>query len=132
MRLSRRSFVGLALGAAAAAAGTALVSTKVVPSRVLAQGGELNLYSSRYYLADDTLFNTFTEQTGIRINLIEGSEDQLIERIKAEGANSPADVMITVDAGRLWRAQEAGMFQPVRSAVLESRIPLHLREPEGH
>jgi iron(III) transport system substrate-binding protein len=132
MRLSRRSFVGLALGAAAGVAGTALVSTQVAAPRVLAQGGELNLYSSRHYITDDTLFSAFTEQTGIRVNLIEGTEDQLIERIKAEGANSPADVMITVDAGRLWRAQEAGLFQPLRSAVLESRIPPHLREPEGH
>ncbi len=132
MRLSRRSFVGLSLGAAAGLAGATLASGKVAPFRALAQSSELNLYSARHYVTDDTLFAGFTEQTGVRVNLIEGSEDQLIERLKAEGANSPADVMITVDAGRLWRAQEADLFQPIRSALLETRIPAHLREPEGH
>jgi iron(III) transport system substrate-binding protein len=92
---------------------------------------ELNLYSSRHYQTDEALYANFTRQTGIKINRIEGGEDPLIERIKNEGARSPADVLITVDAGRLWRAEQAGLFQPVKSAVLESRIPANLREPSG-
>jgi iron(III) transport system substrate-binding protein len=92
---------------------------------------ELNVYSSRHYQTDEALYHSFTEQTGIRINRIEGKGDALIERIRSEGANSPADVLITVDAGRLWRADQAGLFQPVRSKLLEQRIPANLRHPEG-
>jgi iron(III) transport system substrate-binding protein len=96
-----------------------------------AQAQEVNLYSSRHYDTDIALYEGFTEATGIEVNLIEASEDELIERIKAEGANSPADVLITVDAGRLWRADEAGILQPVSSAILEERVPENLRHPEG-
>ena len=96
------------------------------------QGGAVNVYSARHYDTDDALFNGFTEQTGIAVNVIRGTEDELLERIKAEGANSPADVLITVDAGRLWKAQEAGVFQPTVSETLSARIPENLREPEGH
>jgi len=94
-------------------------------------GGEVNIYSSRHYNTDDQLYEGFTEQTGIKINLIEGKDDELIERIKNEGANSPADILITVDAGRLWRADQAGIFAPVESAVLTEKIPTHLRHPEN-
>ena len=92
---------------------------------------ELNLYTSRHYQTDEGLYERFTELTGIRVNRLEGKGDALIERIRNEGANSPADLLITVDAGRLWRAERAGLFQPVRSAVLDSRIPAHLRHPDG-
>ena len=92
---------------------------------------EVNIYSSRHYDTDVALYDAFTEQTGIAVNLIEGDADQLIERIKAEGRNSPADVLITVDAGRLWRAEQAGLLQPVSSPVLERAIPAELRHPEG-
>jgi len=94
--------------------------------------GELNLYSSRHYDTDERLYSNFEEQTGIKINRIEDGADKLIERIKAEGANSPADVLLTVDAGRLWRADQAGLFQPVESEILETRIPDNLRHPDGH
>ena len=92
---------------------------------------EVNLYSSRHYDTDVALYDAFTAETGIAVNLIEGDADQLIERIKAEGRNSPADVLITVDAGRLWRADEAGLLQPVSSPALEEAIPAELRHPEG-
>jgi iron(III) transport system substrate-binding protein len=92
---------------------------------------EVNLYSARHYDTDVALYDAFTEQSGIAVNLIEGDADQLIERIKAEGRNSPADVLITVDAGRLWRADQAGLLQPVSSPVLEEAIPAELRHPEG-
>lgn len=87
---------------------------------------ELNLYSARHYQTDEKLYENFTRQTGIRINRIEGKEDELMERIRNEGANSPADVFITVDAARLANADALGLFAPVRSKLLESRIPAHL------
>ena len=90
---------------------------------------ELNLYSARHYDTDDALYTGFTEQTGVKINLIEGGSDALIERILNEGKLSPADILMTVDGGRLWRAAEAGVFQPVTSRILEERIPVHLRDP---
>lgn len=92
----------------------------------------VNIYSARHYDTDLALYRTFTEQTGIEVNLIEGGSDALIERIVNEGEFTPADLMITVDAGRLWRAQQRGVFQPIESAVLSQRVPEHLREPEGH
>jgi len=97
----------------------------------VAQEKVLNLYSSRHYQTDEALYTDFTRQTGIRINRIEAPEDALIERLRNEGAASPADVLVTVDAGRLWRAEQLGLLQPVKSAVLDSRVPPHLRHPEG-
>lgn len=92
---------------------------------------EVNLYSSRHYDTDLALYENFTRATGIKVNIIEGSADELIERIRSEGAQSPADLLITVDAGRLWRAVEAGIFQPVDSAVLAERIPEKYRHPDN-
>jgi len=91
----------------------------------------VNLYSSRHYDTDQRLYTDFTEATGIKVNLIEGQPDPLLERIKAEGRNSTADLLLTTDAGRLWAAEEAGILQPVQSAVLEARIPSELRHPKG-
>jgi len=91
----------------------------------------LNLYSSRHYQTDEALYSRFTQKTGIQIHRIEAPEDALIERLRNEGAASPADVLVTVDAGRLWRAEQAGLFQPARSTELERRIPAHLRHPDG-
>ncbi|WP_114649744.1 Fe(3+) ABC transporter substrate-binding protein [Pseudothauera hydrothermalis] len=88
---------------------------------------ELNIYSARHYQTDEALYGNFTKQTGIKINRIEAKEDELIERLRNEGANSPADILITVDASRLAKADEMGLFAPVKSAVLEARIPAHLR-----
>jgi iron(III) transport system substrate-binding protein len=93
----------------------------------LAEEQILNLYSARHYQTDEALYSAFTQQTGIKINRIEGKEDELLERLKNEGANSPADVFITVDASRLAKAHELGLFAPVASKTLESRIPQHLR-----
>jgi len=77
----------------------------------------LNIYSSRHYRSDEALYADFTKHTGIKANRIEAKENALIERIRNEGARSPADVLITTDAGRLWRAEQLGLFQPVRSAT---------------
>jgi iron(III) transport system substrate-binding protein len=97
-----------------------------------AQSAVLNLYSARHYQTDEALYANFTKATGIKINLIEGGEDALMERIRNEGANSPADVFITVDVGRLWRAEQMGLFAAVKSRVLENRIPANYRDPDGH
>ncbi|HEY5636905.1 MAG TPA: Fe(3+) ABC transporter substrate-binding protein [Burkholderiales bacterium] len=91
----------------------------------------LNLYSARHYQTDEALYEGFTKATGIRINRIEAGEDALIERVRNEGARSPADVLVTTDAGRLWRLQQLGLFQPVKSALLDARIPASFREPSG-
>lgn len=96
-----------------------------------ASAGELNLYSSRHYDTDIALYENFTEATGIKINLIEAGADELIERIKSEGEASLADLLITVDAGRLWRAEQGGIFQPIDSLVLKERLPEHMRHPDG-
>jgi iron(III) transport system substrate-binding protein len=93
--------------------------------------GVINIYSARHYQSDDQLYLAFTEQTGIRVRRIEGTDDALIERILQEGTASPADILFTVDAGRLWRAEQAGVFQPVESPILRQRIPAHLRHPDG-
>ena len=87
----------------------------------------LNLYSARHYQTDEALYANFTQQTGIKINRIEGKEDELLERIKNEGSNSPADVFLTVDAARLAKAHELGLFAPLTSKILDSRIPANLR-----
>ncbi|HWI82619.1 Fe(3+) ABC transporter substrate-binding protein [Ramlibacter sp.] len=92
-----------------------------------AQEKVLNLYSARHYQTDEALYANFTRQTGIKINRIEAKEDELLERIRNEGANSPADVFITVDAARLAKADELGLFAPVKSKTLESRLPANLR-----
>ena len=89
----------------------------------------INLYTARHYQTDEALYANFTKETGIKINRIEGKEDELLERIKNEGASSPADVFITVDASRLEIADKAGIFAPVQSKLLEQRVPAHLRTP---
>lgn len=94
--------------------------------------GVLNLYSSRHYDTDERLYSDFTEATGIEINRIEGKADELIARMEAEGTNSPADVLLTVDAGRIWRADQKGLLQPVTSETLEARIPEAYQHPDNH
>ena len=93
----------------------------------VATAAELNIYSARHYQTDEQLYGNFTKQTGIKINRIEAKGDELLERVRTEGANSPADIFITVDASRLAKADELGIFQAVKSATLEARIPAHLR-----
>ena len=106
-----------------------LLATVLLTGTGFAQ--ELNLYSSRNYETDERLYSDFTDATGITINRIEGNADELIARMQAEGRNSPADVFVTVDTSRLQRAADAGLLQPVDSAVLEARIPANLRDDEN-
>lgn len=114
---------------AAVAVSAGLFGSGKIPTA--AAGGELNLYSERHYDTDDKFYSDFEKQTGIKLNRIEDKAGALIKRITAEGRNSPADVLITVDIGRLWAAEEAGLFQPTKSAVLEEKIPAYLRHPDG-
>lgn len=93
--------------------------------------GELNLYSSRHYDTDERLYSEFEEQTGIKINRIEGKADNLIARIEAEGDNSPADVLLSVDTSRLERAKNMGILQSIESETLEDRIPDYLQDEDN-
>ena len=93
--------------------------------------GQLNLYSSRHYDTDERLYSDFTDATGITINRIEGKADELLARMQAEGANSPADVLITVDTSRLKRARDMGLLQPTDSPLLEEKIPANLQDADN-
>ena len=108
------------------------VLSALLPLPALAQDSVLNLYSARHYQTDEALYANFTRQTGIKINRIEGKEDELLERIRNEGANSPADVFITVDAARLAQADALGLFAAVKSKVLDERIPENLRATDWY
>jgi iron(III) transport system substrate-binding protein len=96
-----------------------------------AQAQEVNIYNARHYGTDQQLWDAFTKETGIAVNVVEANHDELIQRLEAEGANSPADIFITVDAGRLALVAEKDLFAPVKSAVLEADVPAHLRHPDG-
>ena len=111
-----------------ATAALALLVGTVAPAFA---NGELNLYSSRHYDTDERLYSDFEELTGITINRIEGKADELIARMQAEGANSPADVFLTVDTSRLERAKSAGLFQSIDSDVLEARVPAYLQDEDN-
>jgi len=127
MTMNRRVFIGAGTAMAAIALGrTAPTQAQQAPSAKV-----LNLYSSRHYDTDNALYQSFTDKTGFQVKLVEAEADQLIERIKSEGASSPADVLITVDAGRLWRAEQQGLFQSVDSSVLKQAVPENLRHPDG-
>jgi iron(III) transport system substrate-binding protein len=106
---------------------SAAVALATVAGMAYAEEKVLNLYSARHYQTDEALYDTFTKQTGIKINRIEADDNALFERLKNEGKNSPADVILMVDAARLWRAQIEGFFQPVQSKVLAARVPAQLR-----
>ncbi|MBV7395617.1 Fe(3+) ABC transporter substrate-binding protein [Mameliella sediminis] len=107
-----------------------LASTVLAPAAAIAEG-EVNIYSSRHYDTDERLYSDFEDATGITINRIEGNADELIARMQAEGRNSPADILLTVDTSRLERAKDAGVLQPIESAVLEARVPAYLQDAEN-
>jgi iron(III) transport system substrate-binding protein len=113
----------------AAALGAAMATTAATTTS--AGSNVLNLYSSRHYDTDERLYSEFEAATGITINRIEGKADELIARMSAEGANSPADVLLTVDTSRLSRAKNMGLLQTVNSPTLEARIPAHLQDADN-
>ncbi|EJL81175.1 ABC-type Fe3+ transport system, periplasmic component [Herbaspirillum sp. CF444] len=105
-------------------AGMVLATTS---AGVFAQEKVINLYSARHYQTDEALYGNFTKATGIKINRVDADDAGILARLKSEGTASPADVILLVDAARLWRGENDGLFQPVKSGVLESRIPANLR-----
>ena len=92
---------------------------------------EINLYSQRHYAVDELQYNNFTEKTGIKVNVVKANADELIERLKNEGGSSPADLFVTVDAGKLFNAREAGVLQKIPSESINQNIMGELRDPEG-
>ncbi len=92
---------------------------------------EVNIYSARKEVLIKPLLDAFTHQTGIAVNLVSGKADAILQRLEREGVNSPADVLLTTDAGRLVRAKQAGLLQPISSDVLEAAIPAQYRDPDG-
>ena len=116
---------------------TSLVSLSVLAAlscSAFAQDKVLNLYSARHYSTDEALYNDFTKATGIKVNRVDADDAGILQRLKAEGASSPADVILLVDAARLWKGQTDGLFAPIKSAKLEAAIPEQYRakaEAEG-
>jgi len=108
-----------------------LLTSLLTGLQAQAQEPSLNLYSARHYQTDEALYSDFTKATGIRINRVEADDAGILARLKAEGSASPADVILLVDAARLWRGEQEGLFQPVKSALLEQRVPAQFRGGEG-
>lgn len=105
--------------------------TLITIKPAMAEENALHIYSSRHYNTDEKLYSDFTKETGIEIKRVDGKGDALIARLEQEGDLAPADLFITVDAGRLWRAEQAGLFEAVQSETLNEKIPENLRHPEG-
>ena len=94
--------------------------------------GVVNVYSARHYDSDKVMYDAFEAETGIKVRLRESKGSTLLETMKVEGASSPADVVISADAGILYRFQTEGLLQPLASEMLEAAVPAHFREPDGH
>lgn len=133
--MKRSIAVVLTLAATAALAFTGCASPAAAPGAaaptVKAEPQSVNLYTDRHYESDDALYQKFTDQTGIKVNVVKGKSDELIERLKTEGADSEADLLVVADAGKLHQAKGAGLFQPVDSAVLNENIPEKYRDQDG-
>lgn len=123
-KVTRRLF----LSASGALGAVALAELTGVRNSFAQKKQQINLYSSRHYNTDQKLYTDFEKQTGIKVNLIEGKGEELLQRIKSEGRNSPADIFLTADVGNIWQAQQAGIFSAVNSSILNQRIPSTLRD----
>ena len=105
-----------------------VAATATLSNGAIAQNTkELNLYSARHYQTDEALYANFTKATGIKINRFEAGDEQVLEKLRSEGKSSKADVILLVDAARLWKSQIEGLFQPIKSAVLDAKVPVALR-----
>ena len=126
--MSRRALIGVLAG------GSCLLVLALV-GVVLATSGSssdsLQIYSARSHYGEEQPFEDFAERTGTDLRIRGGSASELYERLKSEGDDTPADVLITVDAANLWRAEEAGLLEPLRSTELETAVPADLRDPDG-
>lgn len=108
-------------------ASAAVIALTLTPAAYAADSKVLNIYSARHYKGDTELYNAFTQKTGIKINRVEGKDAGVIQRLETEGASSPADIVLLVDAARLWRAEQKGLFQSVKSKVLDAKIPSYYK-----
>lgn len=95
------------------------------------KSSEVNLYSQRHYKVDEKQYENFTKKTGIKVNVIKANADELIERLKNEGENSPADLFVSVDAGKLQKGANLGLFQKVSSSVIENNVSNDLLDKNG-
>ena len=127
----RRLSIAAALGAALFAGACQPQADSEGGEAATGDAGVVNLYTARHYASDERIYEAFTEATGIRVRKIELPADQLIERLRAEGEGSPADVVVIQDAGGMGRAAEAGLIVPFEDAVIDERVPEHLRDPQG-
>lgn len=109
-----------------------LFLTSIISTSAVAVTPELNLYSARKEALILPLLQRFSEQTGVKVNLVTGKADALLKRLKSEGRNSPADILLTTDAGRLHRAREAGVIRSFKSDNLNSLVPANYRDPQGY
>ena len=105
-------------------------SAEVTESKNIS-ANEVNIYTSRHYDTDDSLYELFTEQTGIKVNILSGKGKALMERLRSEKNNSPADIFITVDAGNLWKLQKDNFFQRINSEKILNNVPLNFRGPNN-
>lgn len=112
--------------------GLLMLAVFAIGTGVAFASGEVNVYSHRHYDTDKKLFKMFTEKTGIKVNVVQAKAGQLIERLEREGKHTPADILMTVDAGRLYQAHQKGLLQPIRSNFLKEVIPAKLQEENGH
>ncbi len=108
-----------------------LTLSAIVLASSLIAGSEVNVYSSRHYDTDKELYKMFEKKTGIKVNVIQAKADALIKRMESEGTKSPADVLITVDAARIFKAQQKGLFQPIKSDYLEKNIPAQFKDKDN-
>jgi iron(III) transport system substrate-binding protein len=134
--MSRTSFPGFRKNFSFTVKGLTLASLLILFASVFTScsdpSDQVNVYSGRHYQSDEELFRRFTEQTGIRVNLIKADTDQLINRMQLEGTSSPADLLITADAGRLVSATESGLLQPMESGLMQEIVPAAFRDPQGY
>jgi iron(III) transport system substrate-binding protein len=127
--MSRRALIAVLAGGAAL---LVLALVGVVLATSGSSGDALDIYSARSHYGEEQPFEDFADETGTDLSLRGGSATELYERIRAEGEDTPADVLITVDAANLWRATEAGILEPLESAELDRLVPEDLRDPQGH
>jgi iron(III) transport system substrate-binding protein len=127
--MSRRSLLAVLVGGAALVA--AAFAAVVIATAGSSSSDELVLYSARSHYGEEGPFERYAAETGTDLRLRGGSASELYERLRSEGENTPADVLITVDAANLWRAEEEGLLEPVSSAALEEAVPEDLRDPDG-
>ena len=107
----------------------AALSLSVLTLPALAE--EVTVYSARNEQLIKPLFDAYTKETGVEVKFITDKEGPLMARLKAEGKNTPADILLTVDAGNLWQAGDEGLLRPIKSKVLDANVPAHLRDPDG-